>query len=202
MAAVEGEDTWGILGGTFDPVHVGHLNLADHLRRVAGLDRVLLVPAYKHPFKHPFCTAAYEHRASILKLALTPFPALALCEIEAEEDLPGYTVATVRALKKRYPDRTFCFIIGADNVAQLQRWHQSEELLQEVVFLVGTRPGFELTLPDGLPADRFALVETRPFDVSSSQLRRWMSDENTRERAAAYIPPAAWNYIEREALYR
>ena len=202
MAAAEGDAPWGILGGTFDPVHTGHLTLANDLSRRRKLRGVLFVPTFRHPFKQDFCTASYEHRARMLALAIESYASFELCEIEAESNLPGDTLTTIRALKQRFPERDFRFIIGADNIEQISIWHEPQELLREVRMLVGARPGYELRLIGDLPADRFELAETEPVDISSSQLRQWLRERSNRDRVAESVPPAVLAYIEKENLYR
>jgi len=202
MPEPEQERTWGILGGTFDPVHRGHLTLADNIRIKKHLAGVLLVPAYNHPFKQQDCQASYHHRVAMLRLALEPYEHLLLCEIEAEEKLSGYTVDTIRALKDRYPDRAFRFIIGADNLDQILDWHEPDRILAEAPLLVGGRPGYRLRRTGGLPFDTIELVETEPVDVSSTTLRELLQRDTPADRLRQWLPEAVLDYIRKEHLYR
>ncbi len=202
MPEPEQGGVWGILGGTFDPVHRGHLTLADNIRIQKHLAGVLLVPAYNHPFKQQDCQASYHHRVEMLRLALKPYEHLVLCEIEAEEKLSGYTVDTIGALKDRYPDRTYRFIIGADNLDQILDWHEPDRILAEAPLLVGGRPGYRLRRADGLPFDTIELIETEPVDVSSTALRDLLHDDADDDRLREWLPEAVLNYIRKEQLYR
>ena len=202
MPAPEQGGAWGILGGTFDPVHRGHLNLALEMCRAQGLDGVLFVPAHIHPFKADRGSALYHHRVAMLRLALNGTDQLLVDEVEAELGLSGFTVDTVRALKQKYPAAGFAFIIGADLLNQMQSWHDPEELLRETVILAGARPGFELKAADALPADRVILVATETAPISSTELRAMIARGEPREALTRWIPEPVLEYIEKERLYR
>ncbi len=202
MPAPERGSLWGILGGTFDPVHAGHLTLADNLQHRRNLVGVLLIPAFNHPFKQERDGAPYHHRAAMLRLAAAPFPKFEVCEIESERNLSGYTLDTVLAVKNRFPERRFCFIVGADNLDQIERWHQPDRILAEVPILAGARPGYRLKNHTALPADRIELIETEEIDISSSTLRGMIVDGATDDQLQPYLPPAVLDYIRKEQLYR
>jgi nicotinate-nucleotide adenylyltransferase len=193
---------WGVLGGTFDPVHEGHLALADQVRLRLPLIRVLMVPSWNHPFKEDTCEADYRHRAAMLKLAVERYEGMEVCEIEAEENLSGYTVDTVKALKRRWPKVDWHFIIGSDNLQELPNWHQTEMILREVKLAVGTRYGHDLSIPAGYPEDRFRMVATQIVDVSSSSLRARLRYGTDDPLVQAVIPQRVLEYIREHKLYQ
>lgn len=194
--------SWGILGGAFDPIHLGHVTLAREIAAQAPLDGVLLVPTFHHPFKGDTTKADFADRLQLVELAVAPWPALVLCAIERDEHLSGFTIDTVRALKMRYPDVTFGFIIGADNLGQVARWHNHQELLREVTLLAGTRPRFEsdeelVRLSDGV---RF--FETQPVDLSSSAIRELIHAGTSLDELARLVGDDVATQILRKGLYR
>lgn len=203
MPEPETRPIWGVLGGAFDPVHLGHIKLAEGICAKKNLAGVLFVPSYNHPFKADTERTPYALRVEMLRLALEPHSALHTCEIEDELDLSGFTIDTIRALKERYPERAFRFIMGADNLEQLPEWHRPTELLREVRFLVGARPGYMLHVRvNDLPTDRLELVETELMDVSSSEIRSRLRRGESAEALKPVVPQAVLTFIERKKLYR
>jgi len=191
---------WGVLGGSFDPVHKGHLNLAESICNKKRLDGVLFIPAYKHPLKKKACTAPYIDRIKMLELALAGHDQLRLCEIEKEQNLPGYTIDTLHALKKRFPQPQFHFIIGSDLVKQLARWHRAKELLDETNFLAGSRPGSKMKKANKIMNLEF--VEIEELDISASDIRAQIKAGATIEQIAQLVPPGVAKYIFERGLYR
>ncbi|MEW5993906.1 MAG: nicotinate-nucleotide adenylyltransferase [Candidatus Zixiibacteriota bacterium] len=193
---------WGILGGTFDPVHYGHLTLADEIRTGKQLDGILFVPTVNHPFKGQQCLATFADRVHMLELATQERPDFLASRIEEEENLSGYTLDTVRALKRRYPDTRFVFVIGADLLEEIGRWCEPEKILQEVPIVVGGRPSYAGTLPTSLPSDRIELVKTELVDVSSTEVRRKIAEQVPATELERLIPAEVRTYIEQKELYR
>jgi nicotinate-nucleotide adenylyltransferase len=126
----------GLLGGSFDPVHKGHLKIA-HQALANGMDEVWLVVAYQPPLKLP-CQASFEQRCAMVTMVLD-HPAIKLCTVEATLSVPSYTINTVRALKERYPTVEFSYLIGSDQQQQLSLWHKIDELRTLVDFVVFNR---------------------------------------------------------------
>lgn len=194
----------GILGGTFDPVHNGHLNLAEQIMAARELDGVLLTLSADHPLKADSLIASWDDRLTMLQLALNDKPNLSISTIEQEEGLSGYTIDTVRALKKRYPEVEFFFIVGADNLRELNNWRDPKGILTELKVLCGSRPGFELDLPDELCelSDRIELVETSLVDIASTELREALKSGADNELVRTMIPEPVVNYIKEKKLYQ
>ncbi len=193
-----------ILGGTFDPIHLGHLAIAEDVRFALDAARVLFIPAAQQPFKTATCTASAEHRVAMARLATADNPGFDVSEIEVRRGGISYTVQTVAALGAHYADDELFFIIGADAAAELHRWFNVERLLRLCRIVIVERPGY--------PLDREALYTTLPFarerllHVAGPGLR--ISASELRERLELGYPvryhltPAVLQYIERHRLYR
>lgn len=194
---------WGILGGAFDPVHNGHLTLANEIRKARGLDGVILVPTFRHPTKGQTCYASFEDRLQMLRLAAEDYDWLQSSPIEKQPTpLSGYTLDMILALKAIYSESTFYFIVGADNLGDLKSWHKPTEVLAEAQLLVGSRPGFDPTRLDSFPADRIEVISTSLVDTSSTEIRELFASGANREAAVSQVPEIVARYIIDKGLYR
>jgi nicotinate-nucleotide adenylyltransferase len=168
----------GILGGTFDPPHVGHLWLAALAADAIGLDRVLFMPAGQPPHKGDRLVSRSTDRLVMTRLAIAHDPAFDLSPIEMERPGPSYTVDSVVELKRAYPEAELFLVIAADSLEQIDTWREPDRLLAEVEWAVGPRPGSRLpdrsALEDrfGANASRIHLLDGPSLEVSSSQIRR------------------------------
>ena len=202
MPSPEDGGAWGILGGSFDPVHLGHLKLASEIRSNTGLDGVLLVPVFRHPFKEA-CHASFEQRVEMLRLAAAGYDYLVVSEIEKDSDLPGYTLSTVRALKKAFATAMFSFLIGEDNLAELNRWHKPDEILAEVPVLVGVRgSGNSAENADHRWTERVRMIETSPLEASSTMVRELIGKGVPSEQLQRLIPEPVREYVAARGLYQ
>lgn len=201
MPVPEPGQRWGILGGTFDPIHNGHLTLARQVGHLEALAGVLMIPAHTHPLKSTPLLAEYHHRIAMLKAAIDGDIYLQICEIEKEEGLSGYTLDTVRALKKRFRAVEFYFIIGLDNLERIFEWRSPGEILNEVNLLVGSRPGNEWRVPDGLPSNRIRFVNSEEIEVSSSAIRDTIKAGPTDDTLGGLVPADVLRYIRQNGLY-
>jgi nicotinate-nucleotide adenylyltransferase len=159
----------GVFGGTFDPIHRGHVEVAESVRDSLGLDRMLVVVA-NHPWqKQDRPVTPAEDRFAMVAAALADRPGLEPSRIELDRGGPSYTVDTVRELLQREPEVTVVLVVGADVVAALDTWHEHEALRDLVTLAVVDRPGVPIVDP---PAGwRFVHVVVAPMDVSSTELR-------------------------------
>ena len=193
---------WGILGGTFDPVHNGHLNLATQVASNKVLDGVLLIPSYRHPFKDD-CRATFEQRMEMLQRVTSDQEGFVVSDLEKAMDLSGYTVDSVIAIKTRYPKTDWSFIIGEDNVQDLQRWRSPDIILEEVHVLVGQRPPHVSgDLLKRFPADRIEMVAINMLDVSSTDIRALLAGGASMESLKELMPEVVVEYIVEQGLYR
>ncbi|MBG89757.1 MAG: nicotinate (nicotinamide) nucleotide adenylyltransferase [Verrucomicrobiales bacterium] len=167
----------GLFGGSFDPVHLGHVLVAQAACEEFGLERLIFIPAAQSPFKPESKPASATHRVQLLRLALAGEPNF---EIDAQEIQRGgtsFTIDTVRDWQSRCPDCRFFWLIGADHVPTLDKWRDANELADALEFLVIPRPGQEaVSAPEPF---RIHMLKGFPLGVSSSQIR---------ERVVAGLP--------------
>lgn len=181
----------GILGGTFDPIHNGHLLLARDALEQLNLHSLLFIPAALSPHKPGQQPAAGDLRAEMIRAAIMGEPRFCLDELELARPAPSYAVDTIEALKRREPDAEFVYLIGEDNVAKLPTWHRFPELSRMVQFAVLDRTGVRTEHP--YPTVR------RHVDISATELRKRVA----RGLSISYlVPPAVENLIRERQLYR
>ena len=196
----------GLLGGSFDPVHEGHLALAREAMRVAALDRVLFAPAADSPFKVGRMQASAEDRVAMLSLALADEPRFGICRADVDRGGVSYSIDLVRdALAALPPGTELFFVLGADALAGLHRWYRADELVRLCRFLSFGRRGTDID-PARLGFDpatnaRLAADWHPGFDVpdSSTEIRRRAA---AGEPLDGLVPPAVAAYIAAHGLYR
>jgi nicotinate-nucleotide adenylyltransferase len=159
----------GLFGGSFDPVHLGHLLVAQAAVEELGLDRLFFIPAAQSPFKPEHQPAPAAARLQLLRLALA---GRSNCEVDEQEIRRGgisYTVETLRDYRRRFPQAELFYLIGADNAAKLNEWREADELAQLAEFVAIPRPGG--TAASFPPPFRGRMLKGFPMGVSSSQIR-------------------------------
>ncbi len=168
----------GIMGGTFDPVHYGHLVTAEIASHSFGLERVVFIPAGIPPHKDYSAIADYSHRFNMLKMAIASNSNFKLSDIEIKRQGPSYTFDTISCLKELWPSTEFYFICGADAVLEILTWHRARELLDMCFFITATRPGFSLEKLEVILrelsveyAKKILLLEVPALAISSSEIR-------------------------------
>jgi nicotinate-nucleotide adenylyltransferase len=193
----------GVFGGSFDPIHYGHLRMAEVAREEVGLDRLLFIPTQVSPFKTGREVAPAALRLEMLRLAVTGNPAFAVSDAEVRRPGPSYTVDTLRALADEYPDAERFFLTGTDAVRDLPQWRAPEEVITLARFVVMTRPGVASAevlraLPDAWEA-RITFIDMPGLDISSSYLRERLG----QARSVRYLlPRAVEEFIDKHHLYR
>jgi nicotinate-nucleotide adenylyltransferase len=188
----------GVYGGTFDPIHLGHVHVAEAARAALGLDRVVLVPARESPLKRGIERAPVEDRLAMARLAIEGRSWLAVSDVEARRVGPSYTVDTLRAIRAGLADGDeLYFIAGADVLAELPRWYRVDEVLSLARFCVAARPGFPLEVPDAF-LGRIETVAIEPRPISASEVRRRL---RAGEDASELLAPAVLRYIRARGLY-
>ena len=188
----------GLYGGTFDPVHLGHLILAEACREACRLDRVWFVVAGSPPHK-PGGRTDVAHRVEMARLAVAGHPAFEVSEIETRRPGPHYSVETLRAVRDERPDDELFFLVGADSLVDLPHWREPGAILRMAGLVVANRPGFE-PAPLELPPDARAVhrVTIPPIGIASHELRRLRREA----RSIRYqVPRAVEAYIEAHGLY-
>jgi nicotinate-nucleotide adenylyltransferase len=187
----------GILGGTFDPVHLGHTALAAAAAEALSLDTVLFIPNASPPHKPGRKITPYEHRVNMLKIALENCPSRELCEMETGTEAPHYTIDTIRTLKAaRGGDADMFLLLGADEAAEFHGWRDPEKILAEVTVTVVPRAGCDTSVIEDPCSFRILSVEIP--DISSTDIR---------ERAASgrgledLVHPGVAEYLLEHRLY-
>jgi nicotinate-nucleotide adenylyltransferase len=197
----------GVFGGTFDPVHLGHLILAEQCREQGRLDQVWFVPAPRPPHKHERALTRFDQRVEMIQLAIAGQPAFRVEEIEKERSGPSYTVETVAELRRRHPADDFYLLLGSDTLAEIHTWYDPARLLSMVGLLVMTRPGYPtrtteqmreaLGLPESAPVP-IEVVDSPLIDIASRDLRARAASG----RSLRYLVPRAIEvYIGEKRLY-
>jgi len=190
----------GILGGTFAPIHVGHLIIGQEVLVQCQLDQILFMPSGEPPHKHNPEMASAEDRAHMVDLAIGGYPGFALSRFELSRPGKSYTVDTLRDLRRQMGgDVTLFLIIGADNAAEMGDWCKPEEVLELAQVLVAERPGFPRDRIQALYKSKMQFVETPLLDIASTTIRQRV---RTGKPIRFFVPDPVVEYIEAQALYR
>ncbi len=184
----------GILGGTFNPVHIGHLAIAQRAMEAMGLEEVIFVPANIPPHKRPTCLAPARHRYEMVRAAIAANPGFRISDFEIRRPGKSYTVETLRHFRERMPEARLFFIIGQDSYPQLPRWKSIEEILNLAEFVIVTRPGCGQVKA----GPRLHIVVMPGIHVSSSYLRRRIAQGRS---VKYFVPDEVEAYIRRHRLY-
>ncbi len=207
----------GVFGGTFNPVHLAHLRLAEEAREVLGLERVLFIPSADPPHKSADLASA-THRLQMVEIAIASNPSFDALDLELERTGPSYTVDTLRELTHRYDDQELWFLMGTDTLTELGSWYEPEKLVGLTNIAVVARAGsaqrsLESLLPERLASLYVPLpgrlrhstgrevcsIPFSPLDISASDIRRRVA----RGASIRYLVPAAViEYIEKYRLYQ
>ena len=198
----------GILGGSFDPVHFGHLLLAETCREQCRLDQIWFVPAATAPHKQRQSSSPAKHRLTMLELALAGNPAMVVSALEIDRGGVSYTVDTLQELHRREPAAELFLLMGADSLSDLPTWYQAEKICQLAVPVVARRPGAaapdlsvlnDLVSPGRIEQIRDSQVESPLIDLGSTEIReRVAAGRSIRYR----VPRAVEKYIETNGLYQ
>lgn len=191
-------DSVGLLGGTFDPPHNGHLRVAQDVLQGLDLDRVLLIPVRVPPHKRAEGVTPAALRLEMVRAAVAGVPGLDVSGIEVEREGPSYTVDTLRQMHDERPDAELTFIVGADQLAEMADWKDPAEISALARLAVMNRGGVEPVEPDWDLTLEWTAVSVTPLDVSSTQIRRMVAEG----RPVGHLVPAdVLRIIEREKLY-
>jgi len=186
----------GVMGGTFDPIHHGHLVAASEVAQSFDLDEVVFVPTGQ-PWQKSFVSPG-EHRYLMTVIATASNPMFTVSRVDIDRVGPTYTIDTLRDLKAQRPDADLFFITGADAVAQILSWRDHDELWDLAHFVAVSRPGHTLTT-DGLPSDDVSLLEIPALAISSTDCRERVG----RGHPVWYlVPDGVVQYIAKHHLYR
>ena len=194
----------GIMGGTFDPIHYGHLLMAEEAQQAFALDEVVFVPNGRPAHKKAYLVSSPEDRFAMTRLATASNPHFSASRMEVDRSGMSYTIDTLRQFRALYPKlEELYFITGADAVLEILTWHEYDQLVQECRFIAVTRPGFVLEqLSTIISAEFLSRVSFLPIpglEISSTDIRQRVHEG----RSIKYLTPEPVEaYIEQHGLYR
>ena len=204
-----------IQGGTFNPIHYGHLRCVTEVCQALNATALIIPNALPPHRQSPKVTA--EHRLTMSQLACSDNPQLQVCDIELRRSEPSYSVETLRQLRRQYPQHALCFMLGTDAFSALDSWYQWNELFELCHLVLCTRPGYQLTLSAPLQAQLVqrqvsdsqllqqqanGLILTLPvtaLDISATQIRQLFAKQHS---AKYLLPDNVINYIDQHGFYR
>lgn len=196
---------YGIFGGSFNPIHYGHLMICEYIKEEMGLDKVIFIPTGNPPHKDLGVSA--EDRYEMVRLAISPNPDFEISDIETTRVNLSYTVDTIRELKKIYKEEKLYFLIGLDSLFQLKTWKKIGDLSQEIEFVVALRPGYidkeEINREIDFLRENFGtkinLIKTPLYEISSTDLRERIHEGKSLRYL---IPKKVLDYIEESGFYK
>ena len=198
----------GLFGGTFDPVHIGHLVLAENVRELFSLDKVVLIPNASPPHKNLKRVTPARLRMKMLRSAVQGNPHFEVSSVELDRAKPSYTLETIKEFRKRYSKNALYFIVGSDSIFEMHSWYKVDELVKLCRFVFVFRPGFLIRDQSAqdlkLSTGTFRIltqnaVQMNPVGLSSSEIRKRVS----QGRSVRYLLPEKVNrFILRHELYQ
>jgi nicotinate-nucleotide adenylyltransferase len=190
----------GLFFGSFNPIHVGHLIIANHIRNFSFLDQIWLVVSPQNPLKDKSSLARDYDRLRMVELAIGDSNFIKSSNIEFFLPKPSYTIDTLVYLKEKHPDKNFTLIMGADNISTIDKWKNYQELITNYKILVYKRPGSIPKLPDSLSDvnKNVEVIDAPLLDISSTFIRSLVSSNKSYQY---FVPEPVRQYIEEQGLY-
>jgi nicotinate-nucleotide adenylyltransferase len=189
-------DRIGIFGGSFDPVHNGHISVIKSFLNSNLLDRIIVMLTPYPPHKKSDLQTSYQHRLNMLEIAVKNLEYVSISDLETRLPQPSYTLQTINYLKENEPDNLFFLCIGEDSIVNFNKWYHFEEILEKVTLVVAERPGFNKRRADPKILERTIFVEHKPVDISSTEIR---GHESGKIENA--VPAEVRMYIQKHSLY-
>jgi nicotinate-nucleotide adenylyltransferase len=191
----------GLFGGTFDPIHNGHLIVAESVRSNCGLDRIVFIPSGCPPHKDPGSYSGPDIRLDMVNLAIRDYPQFEISTIELYKTESAYAIDTIRDLQNdgARADDSLHYIIGADSLLDLHTWRDPDDILQSIKTLVVPRPGFDPEKADKRFREQVSMVNTPLISISSTEIRRRVREGKSIQ---FWVPDTVRTYIEEKGLYR
>lgn len=187
----------GLFFGSFNPIHIGHLVIAEYILEFSDLSEIWFVVSPQNPLKNPDDLEKDEHRLNMARLAVHENNRrLKVCDIEMSMPRPSYTIDTLKKLGELYPGNEFVLIIGSDTLQTLPQWKNYNELVSNYDFLVYPRECN--AYKQDFPTERFSLVDAPIIGISSTHIRSIIAKDKD---VLGYVPDDVWDYIERHGLY-
>ena len=186
----------GIYGGSFNPIHVGHVSLAKALAESGLVDEMWLLVSPQNPFKVDADLLDDDERLRLTRLAVADVPGVEVCDREFSLPRPSYMYNTLQALSQEHPDRELVLVIGADNWERFPDWYRSKDILASFRVIIYPRPGYKL----GKLPRRVKLADTPLLDISSTDIRRRIASEPDYDGEG--LAPSVWQEIREKGYYR
>jgi len=196
----------GILGGTFDPVHLGHLEIVRQALNELGLDELIVVPAKLQPFKLDVPVLDGAHRIEMLRLAFGDLPHVVVSDHELNKEEVSYTINTLKAFQNLYPNDEIWFLLGTDALLKIELWKDAKELLTTFNFIVGSRPGYkeeeldtQIRHLEQTYMTRIHKLTNKKMNISSTEIKKSIMQGKKLDKL---VPLAVERYINQHALYK
>jgi len=187
----------GLFFGSFNPIHIGHLIIANYMATFSGLKEVWLIVSPQNPLKQKSGLANMYDRLEMAKLATENAPQIKVSDIEFKLPQPSYTIDTLTYLKERYPEKEFVLIMGADNLASFKKWKNYEVLLKDYHLYVYPRPGADVKEWENHPSITF--TDTPQMEISSTFIRKAIA---ANKNVQFFVPDNVLEFIEQKSMYR
>jgi len=189
----------GLYFGSFNPIHNGHLAMANFLVEYTDIDKLWFVVSPQNPLKEKSGLLADHHRLKLVRLAIENYNKFSASNIEFTMPKPSYTIDTLTYLSEKYPKNTFALIIGADNLLTINKWKNYEQIIKNYEILVCKRPGYQIVDFDILDKNKIKIIDTPNIEISSSFIRKAIS-ENRDVRF--FMPEKIFDYIIEMNFYK
>ena len=187
----------GILGGSFNPIHVGHAIIASYIVESGLIDSLWLMVSPQNPLKENSTLASDYHRLRMTELVSRRLENVETSAFEFDLPRPSYTIDTLNALQAKFPDDEFYLVIGADNWCLFDKWKSGEEIISKYHILIYPRRGYEIVIPEQY-SDRVKAVEAPLIELSSTQIRERLAQMKS---VSFLVPESVENYIVKNKLY-
>ncbi len=188
----------GLLLGSFNPIHIGHMALANYLLEFAPFDELWFVVSPQNPFKHKTDLAPAEHRLEMTRLAIQKEPRFKVSNIEFKLPIPSYSINTLKKLAQTYPQNQFSLIIGSDNLLTLDRWHNYSEILDQFQVVVYPRPDYLIEDANTEIIEKVKIVKAPLLDISSTLIRKSLKN---KKKLQYLVPDNIYDYLIKHHLY-
>lgn len=186
-----------IIGGSFNPIHIGHLILANTVLEKLNLDEMIFVPCYIQPLKGDKDFAEANHRLEMIKLAISNNPKFSVSDIEIKRKGKSYTVDTLKFFKKRYDN--LYFVIGADNIRDFHKWKEPDTIINLAKLIVTNRGGFDVRIPQKIRGKKILPCTIPQIEISSTMIRKKIRNNQSIKY---FVPESVEYYIYTNNLYK
>ncbi|MFA7448257.1 MAG: nicotinate (nicotinamide) nucleotide adenylyltransferase [Weeksellaceae bacterium] len=187
----------GLFFGSFNPIHIGHLIIANHIQQYSDLDQVWLVVTPQNPFKEKATLANDYDRLHLVNLAIDDYPDLRVSNVEFSLPKPSYTIDTLTVLKEKHPDYDFSLLMGMDNLKSFHKWKNHEAILNQYSIYVYPRIGSDAGKWENHP--KIHITEAPIVEISSTFIRKAIKDN---KNTFPLLPKVVWEYLEGSSMYK